>query len=236
MKIPFKNTVTTIAATILLSISLPSSAGLIFGSAARTAFEGFQTTLGDTFIDFESFTPQTNLTTQISGVTFETTLQRWPSTAPVSLEVNVICSPSEPFTVTCAAPDQMIGGVRTGGVTDGQSIYEIVFDTPQLRVGFERIFNTSSLTRFFSGATLLAEHQNTVNREFVGFIAGTDLITRVEMDGLFSGGVYNVGYTDDLFFGDVPAGIPGVPEPATLALFGLGLAGMGFARRKKKSA
>jgi len=27
-----------------------------------------------------------------------------------------------------------------------------------------------------------------------------------------------------------------VPEPTTLALFGIGLAGLGFARRKKKSA
>ena len=30
--------------------------------------------------------------------------------------------------------------------------------------------------------------------------------------------------------------IPPIPEPATLALFGLGLAGMGFARKKRKSA
>jgi len=246
MKMPFKNIVTTIAATILLFISLPSNAGLISGPAARTLFDGYQATLGDTFIDFESYAPQTNLTTQIPGITFDTTLARWPSPADPNSGVNVICGPGEPFSSSCSssAPgDQMIGGVRPGNITDGQSIYEIAFATPQLRVGLERIFNTFSLTRFYSGATLLAQHQNTASREFVGFIAGTDLITRVEMDGLpevlpTGRTVYHVGYTDNLFFGDVPDDVPppAVPEPATLALFGLGLAGLGFARKKKKSA
>ncbi|HDH16951.1 MAG TPA: PEP-CTERM sorting domain-containing protein [Gammaproteobacteria bacterium] len=33
-----------------------------------------------------------------------------------------------------------------------------------------------------------------------------------------------------------PGQISPVPEPATLALFGIGLAGLGFARKKRKSA
>ena len=36
--------------------------------------------------------------------------------------------------------------------------------------------------------------------------------------------------------GDFGVGVWAVPEPATLALFGIGLAGLGFARKKRKSA
>ena len=243
MKMPFKNIVTTIAATILLFISLPSNAGLIFGAAARTQFEGYQATLGDTLETFDGFAAQTDLTTQIAGLTFETTYKRFvPPAGPISQPVHVICSPSNPYSPSCTPSDgtnRIISGTGTnGGATDGQSIYEIAFDTGMLRVGLERIFNTYSLTRFYSGSILLGEHQNTANTEFVGFVTDTaDLITRVEMDGVNVSGTYMVGYSNDLFFGDVPDDVPpAVPEPATLALFGLGLAGMGFARKKRKSA
>jgi hypothetical protein len=144
-----------------------------------------------------------------------------------------LCTPAD-------GTNRIIGGTGTnGGATDGQSRYEIAFDTGMLRVGLERIANTAALTSFYSGATLLGQHQNTANTEFVGFLTdAANPITRVEMDGLACPGAAFatcVLYSNDLFYGNRPESV-GVPEPAALLLMGLGLAGLGVARRRKLNA
>ena len=107
------------------------------------------------------------------------------------------------------------------GGDDGRVGYEIVFDETQGRAGIERVWNTSSLTRFYNEAgELLAEHQNTVNTEFVGWFAeavdGSDRVKRIVMDGLAPGGTRQVGYSDNLYFGLE------IPAPGALALVVLG--------------
>ena len=236
--------ITGLAMPVLFSISLSSNATLISGPAARTTFEGFQATLGDTLETFDGFAAQTDLTIQIAGLTFETTFKRFiPPPGPISQPVHVICSPGNPFSSLCTPADgtnRIIGGTGTnGGATDGQSRYEIAFDTGMLRVGLERIANTAALTSFYSGAALLGQHQNTANTEFVGFLTdAANPITRVEMDGLACPGAAFatcVLYSNDLFYGNRPESV-GVPEPAALLLMGLGIAGLGFARRRKLNA
>ncbi len=239
-KLYYKKIIIALVAPILIFISLPAFSGIVYGTAARAQFEGFKTDLGDTFIDFENITPLTNLTSQISGVSFATTRDRtWQQDVPITTGVNVVCSIASQFSSSCVSPDHHIVGVRSGNYSDGQSLYEIVFDTPQLRAGLARDWNTYSLTRFYSGTTLLAEHQNTTNHEFVGFIAdSSNLITRIELDGMITEissqwprGIYQVGTADDLFFGNQPQQQQTIPEPLTLVLM---LSGIGIISLSKR--
>lgn len=240
-----KQSVVSLTAVTLLGISLPSSATLITGDTARLEFEDFQTRLGDNFQDFQSFNPLTHLTTQVPGVTLRTPFWRsgfnsgeFPVAAGTG--VNAIC-PEAPFSSGgCASGRRLIQGVRNGNITEGQSPYEIIFDTPQIRAGLLRSWNTFSLTSFYAGNTLLATHQNTTNTEFVGFIADTASITRIVIDGLSEvipnrGGVFQVGNSDDLFFGNTVDPLidnGSVPEPQTLILMLLGLVGLRMRVRK----
>ncbi|NND98774.1 MAG: hypothetical protein HKN47_15750, partial [Pirellulaceae bacterium] len=175
-----------------------SPSGLLFGPSAQNEFDVFVQRDGDTFVDLA--TADLNQTT---GVTFRSTFANFPAPG------QAIDGP----VVNFATPPGIIG-TRAGGAADGQSRYEIVFDTPQSRAAVLRPWSTFSLTRFYAGDTLLAEHQNSTGTEFVGFISDSadsaDWITRIELDGLPEdvGGrdVYQVGVTDDLYFGTATSG------------------------------
>jgi hypothetical protein len=128
-------------------------------------------------------------------------------------------------------------GVRTsGGLPDGQSIYEIAFDTPQRRAGVERRWFDHAVTRFYSGSNLVGEREKSGTDwtpEFVGYVCDSDdpadWITRIELDGTVYQGAYQVGATDDLFYGSVP-----VPEPSALLLTALALLGLAFYGWRRK--
>jgi hypothetical protein len=154
------------------------------------------------------------LTVDAVTITVRTTLQRYPSVVSVDYPVSVI--PFDFVTSTPSGTHELMGTRSASGLPDGQSRYEIRFSVPQRRAAVQRDWNTNSLTRFYnSNGNLLGEHQNTVNREFVGYIAtnGEDdsRVSRIEIDGLSAGGGYQVGFTDDLFFGSVPLDVGPVP-------------------------
>ena len=215
--------------SVLIS-STSAQAALVTGPAARTQFENFATTLGDTFENFDGFA--TGLYNRLGTLPFslETTEFRYPQptvAAPDGTRVSV-------FTRT--GSNRQLMGVRAFDARDGQSKYELMFDSPQRRAAVLRPWSVYSLTRFYAGPTLLAEHQNTVNTEFVGYISNSDevadWITRIEFDGISqtpqnANKLYQVGAVDDLFFGTTP-----VPLPAAAWLLGGAIVSLlRFARR-----
>ena len=217
---------TFLSLTLSAVLVAPVSAGLIFGPDARTDFENFRDTLGDTHIDFNSLPPLTGLSTQLSaqGVTFASTRNVDGSPMP-PLMVAVIGDLDE------AGVGNTIGGSRCNAYCwDGRVGYDIILAEPQRRAGLERIWNSNTLTQFYNASgNLLAEHVNTVGREFVAFIAdgdnpATDFVTRIEVDSAVG---RDVGASDNLFFGTV------IPEPTSMVLLALGGVGL-VARRRRR--
>lgn len=181
---------------------------LIFGPDARADFEGWRTTTGDTYIDFEnpelSNGPLHTIMVGALEVTFKTTQKRYPQIEEVDWPGVLL--PYNYVSTTQNGTHTLIGAGSSTGVPDGQARYEIVFSEPQARVGMMRLWNVNAITRFYNpDGILLAEHQNTASHEFVGWVAGgpnpAEWVSRVEMDGNIVQGTFQVGETDELFFG-----------------------------------
>ena len=187
--------------------AIPALAAEMFGPTARTQFENLRDNFGATHIDFGSLGAGTNLTTQLTvanGVSFAS-------------NISTFGSPFGPFHVEVVS-GQIMGSPCGGCSQDGRVGYEIVFSAPQRAAGLARNWNTTSTTIFYNEAgTSLFEHQNTVNSEYVGYIADSadsaTWVKRIQADGPDAS--RQVGFSDDIMYGT------NVPEPATMALLGL---------------
>ncbi|SFM11411.1 PEP-CTERM sorting domain-containing protein [Marinobacter zhejiangensis] len=171
--------------------------------------------------------------------------------AGAALSGCVIGTPTGPLSLDPSSPNTFItndGANPTSPVLSGSPTFNgaitILFDTDIAGVGldggyFDAIGGTA-ITAFDRDGNIIGQVTNEgMGIEFLGLVTedGANAIAGLQFSLV---GSEPAGFAiDNLRFGtadqiDVPP-VAGVPEPGTLALLGLGLAGFGLSRRKKQA-
>jgi hypothetical protein len=161
----------------------------------------------------------------------------------------VVGTPTGPLALDPSSPNTFItndGANPTSPVLSGSPTFNgpiaILFNTLVAGVGFDGGFfdavGSTGITAFDINGVILGTVVNAgTGIEFLGLVTdtGENLIGGVFLDLV---GTEPAGFAiDNLRFGTGDQVRPpnSVPEPGTLALLGIGLLGMGMARRKKKA-
>lgn len=158
----------------------------------------------------------------------------------------VVGTPTDPLTLDPASPAAFIendGANPTSPVLSGTPTFNgpiaVLFDVDVAGVGFDGGFfdaiGSTAITAFARDGTLLGSVVNSIiGIEFLGLVTsdGTAQIAGVFLDLV---GTEPAGFAiDNLRFGIAgQVVVPSVPEPAMLAIFGLGLAGLALMRRRR---
>jgi len=178
----------------------------------------------------------------ISGVASATTITLDFDTATTGL--NIVGSPltTSAGTITASASGSSSILLSTGGGFSGNGLrHNEDSDGDYAQLAFD--FDVSSVTFLFAGFQSGAFLGEVLDSSFSVLDSFADSDTNADLPGgpvtLLGSGIRYFRFSDSPFGGsfsgvdDVEIVTAAIPEPATLALMGLGLAGIGFSRKKK---